>query len=78
MAIMSHLSDCQEMVDMYGDKERIRMRINFVKAILCDDKPMNYEYTTQELDAIWEETKEMCSAESLTGRVDTEYHTDQI
>jgi len=67
MAIMSHLSDCQEMVDMYGDKERIRMRINFVKMILCDNilgvtTPLDHEYTTQELDAIWEETKETCGA----------------
>ena len=61
MAMMSHLSDCQEMVDMYGDKERIRMRINFVKMILCDNKPLDHEYTTQELDAIWEETKEQCA-----------------
>jgi len=60
MAIMSHLSDCQEMVDMYGDKERIRMRINFVKMILTDGKPLDHEYTTQELDEIWEKTNEMC------------------
>jgi len=60
MAIMSHLSDCQEMVDMYGDKERIRMRINFVKMILTDGKPLDHEYTTQELDEIWDKTNEMC------------------
>ncbi len=63
MAIMSHLSDCQEMVDMYMDKERIRMRINFVKMILCDGKPNDYEYTTQELDKIWENCKEVCCSQ---------------
>ena len=60
MAMMSHLSDCQEMVDMYGDKERIRMRINFVKFILTDGKPLDYQYTTEELDKIWEKTNEIC------------------
>jgi len=60
MAIMSHLSDCQEMIQFEGQEERTRMRINFVKMILCDEKPLDQEYTTKELDKIWEETNEMC------------------
>jgi len=60
MAIMSHLSDCQEMIHYEGQEERTRMRINFVKMILTDGKPLDHEYTTKELDKIWEETNEMC------------------
>ena len=55
MAIMSHLSDCQEMLTLEGQEERIRMRINFVKMILCDERE---EFTTNELDEIWEECNE--------------------
>ena len=60
MAIMSHLSDCQEMVQFEGQEERTRMRINFVKMILCDGNPLDHEYTTDELDEIWKKTNEMC------------------
>ena len=63
MAIMSHLSDCQEMIWIEGQEERTRMRINFVKMILCDGKPNDYEYTTQELDKIWENCKEVCCSQ---------------
>ena len=55
MAIFSHLSDCQEMLQLEGQEERIRMRINFVKMIVADDKE---EYTTHELDQTWEECNE--------------------
>ena len=60
MAIMSHLSDCQEMIWIEGQEERTRMRINFVKMVLCDGKPLDHEYTTDELDEIWKKTNEMC------------------
>lgn len=60
MAIMSHLSDCQEMIQFEGQEERTRMRINFVKMILTDGNQLDHEYTTQELDEIWEKTNEMC------------------
>ena len=60
MAIMSHLSDCQEMIQYVGQEEKTRMRINFVKMILTDGKPLDHHYTTQELDEIWEKTNEMC------------------
>ena len=59
MAIMSHLSDCQEMIQFEGFEERTRMRINFVKMILCDEKLLDHEYTTKELDKIWEECNEL-------------------
>ena len=60
MAIMSHLSDCQEMIQFEGQEERTRMRINFVKMILCDGNLLDHEYTTDELDEIWKKTNEMC------------------
>tara|TARA_B100001250_G_scaffold409003_1_gene432446 strand:+ start:1854 stop:2063 length:210 start_codon:yes stop_codon:yes gene_type:complete len=60
MAIMSHLSDCQEMIQFEGQEERTRMRINFVKMILTDGNQLDHEYTTDELDKIWEKTNEMC------------------
>ena len=61
MAIMSHLSDCQEMIQFEGQEERTRMRINFVKMVLTDGKPLDHEYTTDELDEIWKKTNEMCA-----------------
>ena len=60
MAIMSHLSDCQEMIYFKGGEEDTRMRINFIKMVLCDGKPLDYEYETSELDEIWEKCVERC------------------
>ena len=62
MAIMSHLSDVQEVFNIIGmsqnnvGKDAIRT-INFVKKLILDARPMRKEMTEQELDQIWEECK---------------------
>ena len=59
MAIMSHLSDCQEMIQFEGQEERTRMKINFVKMLVCDENPNDFEYTTKELDEVWEKCQDL-------------------
>tara|TARA_Y100000310_G_C20519946_1_gene733147 strand:+ start:657 stop:866 length:210 start_codon:yes stop_codon:yes gene_type:complete len=59
MAIMSHLSDCQEMIQLEGQEERTRMKINFVKMLVCDENPNDFEYTTKELDEVWEKCHDL-------------------
>ena len=59
MAIMSHLSDVQHEIQYEGLEERARMRINFVKMLVCDGNNNDYEYTREELDKIWRECDEL-------------------
>jgi len=59
MAIMSHLSDVQHEIQYQGLEEKARMRINFVKMLVCDGNNNDYEYTENELNEIWEECNEL-------------------
>lgn len=62
--IMSHLSDCQEMINFHNHKEQLRQRINFVKMILMDSRE---EFTSEELDQIWKRTnKEFGQGEEMS------------
>ena len=56
---MSHLSDVQHEIQYEGMEERARMRVNFVKMLLCDGNNNDYEYTTKELDDIWVECNDL-------------------
>lgn len=57
MAIMSHLSDAQELLSM-GMSEEANKRINFVKRLLIKFKDnINQEVSEDELDKIYGELK---------------------
>ena len=58
MAIMSHLSDVQEMNGMSSQQENIRMRINFVKMLVQKLDDGVKEMTEDELNAVWKECNE--------------------
>lgn len=56
MAMMSHLSDVQEMIYFENQEEQIRMRINFVKMLIKDERD---EMTEDELNEVWQKCNEL-------------------
>lgn len=52
---MSHLSDCQHLIEFQNTQEEVRMRINFVKMLINDDRE---EMTEDELNEVWRECNE--------------------
>jgi hypothetical protein len=52
----SHLSDVQEMIS-FGDNEGARIRINFVKMLIHDERT---EMTEDELNEVWRKCVELC------------------
>ena len=56
MAMTSHLSDVQEMIS-FGDNEGARIRINFVKMLIHDERT---EMTEDELNEVWRKCVELC------------------
>lgn len=52
IAIMSHLSDVQDAGSAMSDWER-RARINLVKRLVLDDRPMSERITEQELNRLF-------------------------
>lgn len=52
MAIMSHLSDAQELLSM-GMSDEANKRINFVKRLLIKFKDISQEVSEDELDKIY-------------------------
>ena len=61
MAIMSHLSDVQEMIGM-GAACDAGPRINFVKALVMDPRGMDEEIETDELDVLMNGMQELRAA----------------
>ncbi len=57
MAIMSHLSDAQQM--MKYDAEIANLHINFAKTLLINYNNIDDDVTYSELDALW--TKEIAN-----------------
>jgi len=55
MAMMSHLSDVQELIQYQGTQEDVRMRVNFVKMLIHDERE---ELTKDELNELWKECNE--------------------
>lgn len=61
IAMISHLSDVQTVVDLLKDKigekneDEPRQKINFVKVLIDDDRT---ELTQEELDQLWSEVHE--------------------
>lgn len=61
MAAMSHLSDAQEMLNMGNDeitRQVINQHINFAKKIIMKQMTHDAMATQEELDEIWESTKD--------------------
>lgn len=54
MAIMSHLSDAQELM-MIGDIAQANERINFAKMLVLKYVNTDEEVSTEELDKLWQE-----------------------
>ena len=52
MAMMSHLSDVQELIQYQGTQEEVRMRVNFVKMLIHEERE---ELTNDELNELWKE-----------------------
>lgn len=56
IAVMSHLSDCQEMLSLTDNREYVIKKINFVKRLLIRYKDnLNQEVSEDELNKIWSE-----------------------
>ena len=51
MAVMSHLSDAQQIISV--DADLANRHINFAKALILKYKNLNQEVTYRELDDLW-------------------------
>ena len=58
MAIMSHLSDCQEMLSLADNREYVSNKINFVKQLVLTYPDTSIEVSENELNEIWKRTME--------------------
>lgn len=56
MTIMSHLSDCQEMLSLADNREYVIKKMNFVKQLLLTYPDTSIEVSEEELNNIWKET----------------------
>ena len=56
MAIMSHLSDCQEMLSLADNREYVSNKINFVKQLVLTYPDTTIEVSENELNEIWKKT----------------------
>lgn len=58
MAIMSHLSDCQEMLSLADNKEYVINKINFAKQLVLTYPDTTIEVSENELNELWKKTME--------------------
>lgn len=56
MAIMSHLSDCQEMLSLVDNREYVIKKMNFVKQLVLTYPDTSIEVSENELNELWEQT----------------------
>lgn len=56
MAIMSHLSDCQEMLEIGVLKQEIQNKINFAKQLVLTYSDTSIEVSEKELNELWAKT----------------------
>ena len=56
MAIMSHLSDCQEMLSLADNREYVIKKMNFVKQLVLTYHDTSIEVSENELNELWKET----------------------
>lgn len=56
MAIMSHLSDCQEMLSLADNREYVIKKMNFVKKLVLTYPDTSIEVSENELNELWEQT----------------------
>ena len=53
MAIMSHLSDCQEMLSLADNREYVINKINFAKQLVLTYPDTSIEVSENELNELW-------------------------
>ena len=53
MAIMSHLSDCQEMLSLANNRNYVIKKINFIKQLVLTYSDTSVEVEEEELNEIW-------------------------
>lgn len=58
MAIMSHLSDCQEMLSLASNRDYAIKKMNFVKQLVLTYPDTSIEVSENELNEIWHKTME--------------------
>jgi len=58
MAIMSHLSDCQEMLSLSDNIKYVSDKINFVKQLVLTYPDTSIEVSENELNELWKRTME--------------------
>lgn len=58
MAIMSHLSDCQEMLSLADNREYVINKINFAKQLVLTYPDTSIEVSENELNELWKRTME--------------------
>lgn len=56
MAIMSHLSDCQDMLTLIDNREYAIKKMNFVKQLVLTYPDTLIEVSENELNELWKET----------------------
>lgn len=56
MAIMSHLSDCQEMLTLSANNEYVTNKLNFVKKLVMSYPDTAVEVEESALNELWNET----------------------
>lgn len=56
MAIMSHLSDCQEMLSLASNRDYAIKKMNFVKQLVLTYPDTSIEVSENELNEIWNKT----------------------
>lgn len=56
MAIMSHLSDCQEMLSLADNREYVIKKMNFVKKLVLTYPDTSIEVSENELNELWNRT----------------------
>lgn len=56
MAIMSHLSDCQEMLSLASNRDYAIKKMNFVKQLVLTYPDTSIEISENELNEIWDKT----------------------
>ena len=58
MAIMSHLSDAQEMLSLADNREYVINKINFAKQLVLTYHDTSIEVSENELNELWKKTME--------------------
>lgn len=56
MAIMSHLSDCQEMLSLTSNRDYAIKKMNFVKQLVLTYPDTSIEVSENELNELWHKT----------------------